>query len=217
VVLVIVDGRPLTLGWIAEKIPAIVEAWLPGEEGGNAVADVLFGNYNPGGKLAASFPAKIGQIPAFYNHKPSGRRSSTWDDYVEGSTRPSFEFGHGLSYTTFAFSNLKISPRKANNKGIVSIALDVKNTGEVAGDEVVQLYVNDVVASVTRPVKELKGFQRVHLQPGETMSVIFKLPVDELAFYDQRMVRLVEPGLFKVMVGYSSVKILLEGEFTVKE
>ncbi len=217
VVLVIVDGRPYTLGWLADRIPAILAAWLPGEEGGNAVADVLFGDYNPGGKLAASFPAIAGQIPVYYGHKPTGRRSSTWGDYVDGSTRPAYEFGHGLSYTTFAFSNLNITPGNIKPDGQIVIKLDVRNTGNVAGDEVVQLYINDVVASVTRPVKELKGFQRIHLYPGESKTVKFELPADAMAFYNRNMERKVEPGWFKVMLGNSSANILLEGEFIVQE
>jgi beta-glucosidase len=217
VVLVMIDGRPYSLGWLAEKIPAIIEAWLPGEEGGNAVADVLFGDYNPGGKLPISFPAKPGQIPVYYSHKPSGRKSSTWGDYIEGSPRPLFEFGYGLSYTKFDFRNLSISPDKILADGIVTIKADIQNTGKRSGDEVVQLYINDVVASVTRPVKELKGFQRIHLQPEETQTAVFRIPAQELAFYNRYMIRTVEPGVFKVMVGRSSSDILLEGEFTIKE
>lgn len=217
VILVIIDGRPLTLGWLAEKIPAIAAAWLPGEEGGHAVADALFGDYNPGGKLAASFPRKAGQLPAFYGHKPSGRRSAVWIDYIDTSARPLYEFGHGLSYTTFTYGNLSVSPVKVKADGKVTIKAEVKNTGRRAGDEVVQLYINDVVASVTRPVKELKGFQRIHLKPGESRGVTFTLPAADLAFYNRDMVRKVEPGVFKVMVGSSSTDIRLESEFTVKE
>jgi len=216
VVLVLVNGRPYTLGWMAAKIPAIIEAWLPGEEGGRALADVLFGDYNPGGKLPVSFPEKVGQIPVYYGHKPSGGKSFMWGNYVDGGTKPLFEFGHGLSYTTFEFSDLEIKPEKVPLQGEVTIRLDVKNTGARAGDEVVQLYINDVVASVTRPVKELKGFERVHLQPGEQRTVEFILPTDLLAFYDKNMQRAVEPGMFKVMVGSSSANILLEGEFEVE-
>ena len=167
VVLVLVNGRPCTLKWMAEKIPAIIDAWLPGEEGGRAVADVLFGDYNPGGKLPVSFPENAGQIPVYYSHKPSGRKSSLWQDYVDGSARPLFEFGYGLSYTTFEFSNLTIEPIRIPVDGTVAIKVDVKNTGKREGEEVVQLYVNDVIASVTRPVKELKGFERIYLKSGE--------------------------------------------------
>jgi len=215
VVLILVDGRPLALGWILEKIPAIIEAWLPGEEGGNAVADVLFGDYNPGGKLPISFPAKVGQIPVYYGHKPSGSRSQFWGDYVDASTSPAFEFGYGLSYTTFNFTNLRIEPNRVPLTGKTSIIVDIENTGNRAGEEVVQLYINDVVASITRPVKELKGFKRIALEPAETRTVEFELPAEALGFYDKDMEFTVEPGVFKVMVGRSSKDIILEGEFEV--
>jgi beta-glucosidase len=215
VVLILVDGRPLALGWILEKIPAIIEAWLPGEEGGNAVADVLFGDYNPGGKLPISFPAKVGQIPVYYGHKPSGSRSQFWGDYVDASTSPAFEFGYGLSYTTFNFSNLRVEPNRVPLTGKTSIIVDIENTGNRAGEEVVQLYINDVVASITRPVKELKGFKRIALEPAETRTVEFELPAEALGFYDKDMKFTVEPGVFKVMVGRSSKDIILEGEFEV--
>jgi beta-glucosidase len=215
VVLVLVNGRPNALGWMAEEIPAIIGAWLPGEEGGRAVADVLFGDYNPGGKLPVSLPVTAGQIPVYYGHKPSGRKSSGWGDYIDCIAGPRFAFGHGLSYTTFQFSNLKIGPKKISHPGVISVKVDVKNTGKIAGDEVVQLYINDVVATVTRPVKELKGFKRTNLQPGEKKTVEFSLPTELLTFYDKKMKRIVEPGTFKVMIGRSSADILLEGEFEV--
>jgi beta-glucosidase len=215
VVLVLVDGRPLALGWIIEKIPAIIEAWLPGEEGGNAVADVLFGDYNPGGKLPISFPAKVGQIPVYYGHKPSGARSQFWVDYVDASTSPAFEFGYGLSYTTFKFSNLRVEPNRVPLTGKISVKVDVENTGNRAGEEVAQLYINDAVANITRPVKELKGFKRIALESGETRTVEFELPAEALGFYGKDMEFTVEPGVFKVMVGRSSKDILLEDEFEV--
>ena len=216
VVLVLVSGRPYALGELTAKIPAIVAAWLPGEEGGRAIADVLFGDYNPGGKLPVSFPERAGQIPTYYGHKPSGGKSFMWGNYADGGAKPLFEFGHGLSYTTFEFSNLEIQPDKVPLQGETTIRLEVTNTGDRAGDEVVQLYINDVIASVTRPVKELKGFERVHLQPGEQRTVEFRLLTEQLAFYDKEMERNVEPGVFKVMVGRSSEDILLEGEFEVE-
>ena len=215
VVLILIDGRPLSLGWILEKMQAIIEAWLPGEEGGNAVADVLFGDYNPGGKLPISFPAKVGQIPVYYGHKPSGGRSQFWGDYVDASTSPAFEFGYGLSYTTFDFSNLRIEPKRVTLTGKTSIKVDIKNTGSRAGEEVVQLYVNDVVASITRPVKELRGFKRIALEPGETKTVEFELSTEMLSFYDKDMKLTVEPGIFKVMVGHSSKDISLEDDLEV--
>jgi beta-glucosidase len=215
VVLVLVNGRPYTLKWIAEKIPAIVEVWLPGEEGGNALADVLFGDYNPGGKLTVTFPDNEGQIPIYYARKPSGKKDQVWGDYVDSSIRPLYEFGYGLSYTTFEFNELSISPAKIPAGGEVTVKLTVKNAGKRTGDEVVQLYINDAIASVTRPVKELKGFKRVHLKPGESDIVVFSLPTGLLAFYNLDIQHVVEPGVFKVMVGRSSEDILLEGEFEV--
>ena len=214
-VLVLIDGRPLALGWIIEKIPAIIEAWLPGEEGGNAVADVLFGDYNPGGKLPISFPAKAGQIPVYYAHKPSGSRSQFWGDYVDSTTSPAFDFGHGLSYTTFKLDNLKIQPKQAKRNDKISIRVDIENTGKRSGEEVVQLYVNDLVASITRPVKELKGFKRIALETAETKTVEFELPVETLGFYDKDMKFTVEPGMFKAMLGCSSRDIILEDQFEV--
>lgn len=214
VIVVLVTGRPLAITWIAEHIPAIVEAWLPGEEGGAAIADVLFGDANPGGKLPMTFPRSVGQVPIFHNHKPSGGKSHWHRDYVSESVAPLFPFGHGLSYTQFEFSNLRIDPPHVES-GSVKISLDVKNVGERAGDEVVQLYVRDEFASVPRPVKELKGFKRLMLAPGETRSVIFDLPVDQLAFYDQEMQQVVEPGAIQVMVGSSSDDIRLTGSFGV--
>jgi len=215
IVLVIANGRPLTLGWIATKIPGIIMAWLPGEEGGNAVADVLFGDYNPGGKLPISFPERVGQIPVYYGHKPSGARSQLWGNYVETSTSPIFEFGYGLNYTTFKFSNLRIEPKRVSPAGRVSIKADIENTGDRAGEEVVQLYINDVVASITRPVKELRGFKRIALEPAEPKTVEFELLVETLGFYDKDMKFTVEPGTFIAMVGRSSKDILLIEEFEV--
>ena len=214
-VIILIDGRPRALGWIAETTPAIIEAWLPGEEGGTAVADVLFGDYNPGGKLPISFPAKTGQIPIYYGHKPSGCRSQFWGDYVDVCTSPAFEFGYGLSYTTFSFSNLRIEPKRVALSGKISTKVDVQNTGKVAGEEVVQLYTNDVIASVTRPVKELKGFQRIALAPAQTKTVKFELSIDSLGFYDKDLKYIVEPGDFKIMIGRSSKDIVLEDTLEV--
>lgn len=210
-VVVLVNGRPLAIPWIAENIPAIVEAWLPGEEGGNAVANVLFGDVNPGGKLTMTFPRAVGQVPIFYNHKPSGGRSNRHGDYVALSSQPLFPFGHGLSYTQFAYSNLKID---ATDTRVTSSA-EIKNVGKRAGDEVVQLYIRDDVASVPRPVKELKGFKRVRLAPGESRTIVFEMPIDLLAFYDEAMQLVVEPGTIQVMVGSSSQDIQLKGSFEI--
>jgi beta-glucosidase len=200
---------------LLDKVAAIVEVWLPGEEGGNAAADVLFGDYNPGGRLPMSFPEKEGQIPVYYAHKPSGGRSSQWEDYVDGSSKPLFAFGYGLSYTTFEYSDLSITPEKISPDGEVTVEVDVKNTGKTAGDEVVQLYINDIIATIPRPVKELKAFKRISLQPDETKTVEMQVKAESLSFYNLDMKRIVEPGMFKVMIGSSSDNILLEGEFEV--
>ncbi|HHV61661.1 MAG TPA: beta-glucosidase [Firmicutes bacterium] len=211
VVVVLVNGRPLTIGWLAGNVPAILEAWLPGEEGGNAIADVLFGDYNPAGRLPVSFPRDAGQIPVYYNRRPS-----SWRDYVFTSSKPLFPFGHGLSYTRFEYENLQISPDKVGPAGEVIISFDVVNAGDRRGDEVAQVYVRDVVASVARPVKELKGFKRVTLEPGERRTLTFSISVmDDLAFHDKDMNLAVEPGAFEVMVGSSSEDIRLRGGFEV--
>lgn len=215
VVLVLVNGRPLSISWITEHIPAILEAWLPGEEGAAAVADVLFGDYNPGGKLPMTFPRAVGQVPIYYGHKISGGRSHWKGDYVDLSAKPLFPFGYGLSYTTFRFENLHLDRAEVEIGGQVAISLEVTNTGPRAGDEVVQLYIQDVQASVTRPVKELKGFKRVSLQPGENRTVTFMLSVNQLGFLNREMNFVLEPGLIKVMVGNSAEAIHLAGEFTI--
>jgi beta-glucosidase len=215
VVVVLMNGRPLAIPWIAEHIPALLEVWLPGEEGGQAVADVLFGDTNPGGKLPISFPRAVGQLPVYYNHKPSGGRSHWKGNYVELSTTPLFPFGYGLSYTSFAYANLRLDRQQVAPTGEVAISIDISNTGGRAGDEVVQLYVHDVQASVTRPVKELKGFKRISLEPGETRTVTFQLDVRQLGFYNQVMDYVVEPGAVEVMLGSSSQDIRAACAFTI--
>ncbi len=211
-VLVLSNGRPLSIRWAAEHVPAIVEAWNSGERGGAAVADVLFGDYNPSGRLPITVPRHSGQLPMYYNYMPSksGRR------YVDMPITPLWEFGYGLSYTKFEYANLTLSAKVIGTRGSVDVTAEVSNAGSRAGDELVQLYVNDPVASVTRPVKELKGFQKVSLQPGEKKTVKFTLGPDDLALYDQSMVRRVEPGAFNVMVGSSSEQIRLRGSFEVR-
>jgi beta-glucosidase len=215
VVVVLINGRPLSINWIAEKIPAVIEAWLPGEEGAHAIADILFGDYNPGGKLPMSFPRSVGQVPVYYNHKPSGGRSHWKGDYVEMSSKPLFPFGYGLSYTSFEYSNIVIVPESISINGQVEISIDVKNTGSSTGDEVVQLYINDVQSEVTRPVKELKGFKRVTLKPGQKKTITFILSITQLGFYNKDMKYVVEPGTIKIMVGSSSEDIRLMGEFEI--
>ncbi|MEJ5229832.1 MAG: glycoside hydrolase family 3 N-terminal domain-containing protein [Pseudothermotoga sp.] len=215
VVLVLVSGRPYSLKNLIDKVNAIVEVWLPGEAGGRALVDVLFGKTNPGGKLPITFPRSAGQIPVYHDVKPSGGRSHWHKDYVDEQVEPLFCFGHGLSYTTFEFSNLTIEPQQIPVAGQVRIKVDVKNTGKIEGDEVVQLYLTREHASVTRPVKELKGFKRVTLEPSETKTVIFTVHTDILAYYNRDMKLVVEPGKFKVMVGNSSCDIKCIGEFEI--
>jgi len=215
VVVVLVNGRPFAMPWLSENANAILEAWLPGEEGGTAVANTLFGDANPGGKLPITFPRSAGQIPVFYSHKPSGMRSHWYVDYVAEKVTPLYPFGHGLSYTSFEYDDLFISREQATAHESVDVSLRVTNTGSVAGDEVVQLYVRDEFASAPRPVKELKGYARVPLQPGESKMVTFHLPVDQLAYYDDKLNLVLEPGRILVMLGSSSDDIRLEGEFEI--
>lgn len=214
-VVVLVNGRPLAIPELAGSANAILEAWLPGEEGGAAIADVLFGDVNPGGKLAMTFPRTVGQVPIFYNHKPSGGFSHWYYDYVMESVKPMFSFGHGLSYTSFKYKDLAISPAKVSAGEFVEVSLTIENTGEVAGDEVIQLYCCDVYATSPRPVKELKGFKRLTLPSGGSSRVSFHLPVDSMAYYDDELNLIVEPGVIQVMVGSSSVDIRLQGEFEI--
>jgi beta-glucosidase len=212
-VVVLINGRPLSIHWASENIPAIIEAWMCGEQGGNAVADVLFGDYNPGGKLPITVPRHSGQYPYYYNFSATKEGAK----YIDMPATPLYEFGFGLSYTTFEYSNLSILPNEINNEGKVEITLEVKNTGTVKGDEVVQLYLNDIISSTSRPVKELKGYEKISLEPGEKKTVILKLLPEELSLFDRDMNFVVEPGTFEVMVGSSSEDIRLKGEFEVKK
>jgi beta-glucosidase len=209
VVVVLTNGRPLTVGSVADKARAVLETWYPGEEGGNAIADILFGAANPCGRLPISFPKTVGQVPVFYNHKPSARgyykqRGSPKKpgrDYVFNDTSPLFAFGHGLSYTEYAYSGLDVSPATITTAGSVTVRVRVRNAGKRAGKEVVQLYVRDLVSSVTTPVKALKGFAKVPLEPGEEREVSFTLGPAELSLIDASMREIVEPGAFEVAVG----------------
>ncbi|MFC2126036.1 glycoside hydrolase family 3 C-terminal domain-containing protein [Bacteroidota bacterium] len=219
-VVVLINGRPLAIPWVAENVPAIIEAWHPGEKGGQAIAEVLFGEYNPCGKLPSTFPRHAGQLPVYYNHKPSKPywlKEGWGNTYADMGKYPLYEFGYGLSYTTYKYSNLKVSPDKHGPGGSIEVSFTVENTGSRDGDEIVQLYIRDVLSSVVRPVKELKGFKKVHLDPGESVKVEFKLTPELLQMYDRNMNRIVEPGVFKVMVGSSSERIHLEGEFEIVE
>jgi beta-glucosidase len=216
VVLVLVDGRPAAIPDLAARIPAILQAWLPGEEGGPAVAEILFGQVNPSGKLPVTVPRSVGQVPIYYRHKPSAGRSYPYNNSVDESAQPWFPFGHGLSYTTYEYSDLTFSPSPVSPTGEVAIRLTVTNTGPRAGAEVVQLYVRDVVGSVTRPVKELKGFHRLDdLAPGESRVVTFTLAVPQLAFYNRAMEYVVEPGVVELMIGRSAADIRLTGQFEI--
>ncbi|HKW57247.1 MAG TPA: glycoside hydrolase family 3 N-terminal domain-containing protein [Candidatus Acidoferrum sp.] len=198
-VVLLINGRPLSINNIAEHVPAILEGWYLGQEGGTAAARVLFGDVNPSGKLPISFPRSVGQLPDYYNHKPSRNRS-----YIFTTRTPLFAFGSGLSYTTFKLSNLRVSPEAILPGNSVKVMLEVTNTGSRAGDEVPQIYIHQRVSSVTRPVLALRGFQRVHLEPGATTTVTFSLSPDDLSVYDDRMQRVVEPGIFDIFAGTSS-------------
>ena len=203
VVALLINGRPLSVNYVAEHASALFEGWYLGQEGGTAFADALFGDVNPGGKLPITFPRSIGQLPAYYNHKPSAQRGYLWADNT-----PLFSFGHGLSYTTFEYQNMQVSPAVIKPDGQATVSVEVTNTGTRSGEEVVQLYIHDVVTErVTRPVKELKGFRRITLQPGESRVVGFTLTVEELSYLNEKMQRVVEPGIFEIMVGTSSEEV----------
>jgi beta-glucosidase len=217
-VLVLVNGRPLSIRWAAEHVPAIVEAWLPGERGGEAVADMLFGDREPEGRLPITIPRHVGQLPVAYDFKPSKAywiRDGWGKPYADMSAEPLFEFGHGLSYATFAYANLRIMPATVGRDGAVAVSVDVKNAGGRPGKEVVQLYLRDPVASVVVPVQRLRGFEKVALAPGETTTVRFALRGDDLALLDAGLKWTVEPGAFEVAVGSSSRKLPLTGRFEV--
>ena len=199
IVAVLFNGSPLAISSLAQNAPAILECWYLGQECGQAVAEVLFGDLNPGGKLPITIPRSAGHLPAFYNYKPSARRGYLFDD-----VSPLYPFGHGLSYTTFSLKNVRLEKKKIGLKGGTRVLVEVINTGKRPGSEVVQMYVRDCVSSVTRPIKELKGFQKVVLQPGETQTVALEITPESLAFYDLRMKYTVEPGEFEIMVGNSS-------------
>lgn len=199
VVVLLYNGAPLSANYLSQNATALFECWYLGQENGRAVAEVLFGDYNPGGKLPITIPRSVGQVPSFYNHKPSARRGYLFDD-----VSPLYPFGYGLSYTTFAIEDPRLTKKRIARDGSTRLLVDVTNTGERQGTETVQMYIRDLVSSVTRPVKELKGFERISLQPGEKKTVAFDITPDRLAFYDVNMKHLVEPGDFAIMVGTSS-------------
>jgi beta-glucosidase len=218
-IVLIMTGRPLIFNWTADHIPAIACTWWLGSEAGNAIADVLLGDVNPSAKLTMSFPRAEGQIPIYYNYNNTGRPSVNERDityrsaYIDMPNTPRFAFGYGLSYTSFKYDNLQLSTKKMKENDSIQVHFNVTNTGNVAGEEIVQLYLRDVVASVVRPVKELKGFNKIKLQPGETQTVSFILTKDLLSFYNASLEKVAEPGAFKLMIGAASDNILLEDTF----
>ena len=211
VVLVLMNGRPLILDWEQDNLNSIVETWFAGTEAGNAIADVLFGDHNPSAKLPVSFPRSIGQLPLYYNAKNTGRpfdaNNSYSSRYLDAPNTPLYPFGFGLSYTTFDFANLQLSSTEIPTEGSLTVSIDVTNTGDRTGTETVQLYLTDAVATVTRPVKELRGFKKVTLEPGETKTVTLEISTEDMKFYDLNMDYLVEPGLFRVQVGPNSMEL----------
>ncbi|RZM27418.1 MAG: beta-glucosidase, partial [Pedobacter sp.] len=200
----LINGRPQSVNYLASNAPAIIEGWYLGQQQGTAVAHVLFGEVNPGGKLAVSIPRHVGQLPVFYNSKPYVHESP----YIDGDYSPLYPFGYGLSYTKFQYTNLTIDTKRIKAGLPIKVSVDVSNVGELAGDEVVQLYIRDMVSTVTRPIKELKDFSRIYLKSGETRTISFLITRDKLEYFGPDMKRIVEPGEFEVQVGKSSVDYL---------
>jgi beta-glucosidase len=219
VVVVLFNGRPLTLAKVAASSPAILEAWFPGVEAGNAVADVLFGDVNPGGKLPVSFPRVLGQVPIYYNHEPTGRPCDATQKYDSryrdlNECGPLYDFGYGLSYTTFKVSDLRLDKTSVARNGRVRVSMKVTNTGTRTGDDVAQLYLHDPVASIEQPVRRLRGFERVTLAPGASRTVSFRIDRSDFGFYDNQGRFRVEPGRIELYAGDSSAATL-EQTFTV--
>ena len=219
-IVVLMNGRPLTINWIDQNATAILEAWFPGVQAGNAIADVLFGDVNPGGKLPVTFPRTVGQVPLYYNHKSTGRppdpNNKYTSKYLDSLVTPLYPFGFGLSYTRFRITDLRLSGQRIRANGSLSVSVEVENIGGRTGDEVVQVYIKDIAASITRPVKELKAFQRITLRPAEKRRVEFTLAAEHLGFYNRDMRFVVEPGEFKIFVGPNSAEGL-EARFQVIE
>jgi beta-glucosidase len=203
VVVFLLHGRPNSINYIAENVPAILDGWYLGQETGTAVADVIFGDYNPGGKLPISVPRSVGQLPDYYYQKPSAKR-----EYLGTTTKPLYPFGWGLSYSSFKYADVRLSPETIGSQGKTKVSVNVTNTGTRRADEIVQLYIRDEVSSVTRPVKELRGFRRISLDPGETRAVELSLGPEELSFLNRDMRRVVEPGSFTIMVGGNSEELI---------
>ncbi len=220
VILVLINGRPLTINWAQKYTPAIIEAWFPGATGGKAIAESIFGDYNPGGKLAVTFPKTIGQLELNFPYKPGSHAGQPGDGpngYGKTAVNgPLYPFGHGLSYTQFTYSNLTITPDSLRTQSNITVKADITNSGKRKGDEVVQLYLKDKISSVTQYETQLRGFERISLQPGETKTVIFHLSPDDLALLDKDMNWTVEPGEFEIRIGSSSTDIRLKKSFTVK-
>jgi beta-glucosidase len=219
-IVVLINGRPLSIRWTAEHVPAILEAWLPGEQGGRAVADILFGDYNPSGRLALTVPRHVGQFPFYYNSKPTRTRwvdgRLRMADYVDMSGTPLYPFGYGLSYTKFEYGNLQIAPQQTGATGEIAVTVEVANVGKRKGQETVQLYVRDIVSSVTRPAQELKGFAKLALAPGERKTVRFALRSADLTYLDEHLKTVVEAGAYEVMIGASAHDIRARGLFEIK-
>jgi len=213
VIVVLVGGSAVTMNSWIDKVPAILDVWYPGEEGGHAIADVLFGDYNPAGRLPITFPVHEGQLPLSYNHKPTGRG----DDYNNLSGLPLFPFGYGLSYTNFSYSDIKFGKNSIQSSDSTSVSFIVRNSGTKDGDEVVQLYIRDILSSLARPVMELKGFQRIHLKTGESKTLSFLITPEMLSMFDINMKEVVEPGDFRIMIGASSRDIRLKETLIIKE
>jgi beta-glucosidase len=219
VVVLLMAGRPMIFNWTAEHVPAILYTWWLGNQAGNAIADVLYGKYDPSGKLPVSFPREIGQIPLYYNHFNTGRPAKDEKDlnYVSAYTdllnSPRYAFGYGLSYTDFKYSHLQLDKRSLHNNGSITISFDLENTGKYAGEEIVQLYLRDIVAQPVRPVKELKDFTKLRLNPGEIKKVSFTIDRSKLAFYNDKLQYITQPGRFQLMIGSASDDIRLEDEF----
>jgi beta-glucosidase len=214
IVLVLMNGRPLNINWADKNIPSIVEAWQLGTQTGNAIAQVLYGDYNPSGKLPMTFPRSVGQIPIYYNYKNTGRPGPKnevfWSHYNDEVNTPLYPFGYGLSYTTFEYSNIAIDNKILKKNNSINVSVELKNTGKFKGKEVVQLYIKDRYASVTRPVRELKGFEMIELNPGESKTVSFEISESLLRFYSANEVWESEPGIFDIFIGTDSNASLKE-------
>ncbi len=223
VVMVLFTGRPLALKWESEHVPAILNVWFGGSEAGLAIADVIFGDVNPCGKLSVTFPQNLGQVPIFYNHKNTGRPlEGEWfqkfkSNYLDVTNEPLYPFGYGLGYSPFTYGEMDVSSTNLQGNETLTVSIPVTNSGKFAGKEVVQLYIRDMVGSTTRPVKELKGFRKIRLEPGETKSVIFEIVLEDLSFYtydwengDQSIQRVWEAGDFQIMIGGNSKEVKIE-------